>query len=203
MKINQCLTCETFPCMDVNTEAFVIPYLAVNPEDIKVIMISEAPPEDPRHYFYAPGTPDHLQTTLQAFNDGGMAVKSMKQILFNGFYLTTAIKCAKSQYAVSSQTIKNCARILERELNFFTNIKVFMLMGDVAIKAFNDISRRQTGQRAIPAGSTYKIREETFYFKDTRVFPSYLQTGKNYLIEKSKRRMIAEDIQAAWQWIQD
>jgi hypothetical protein len=31
------------------------------------------------------------------------------------------------------------------------------------------------------------------------VFPSYLQAGKAFYIEKSKRRMIAEDIRAAMQ----
>ena len=45
-----------------------------------------------------------------------------------------------------------------------------------------------------PAGSTYKIRCNEYYFSGIRVFPSYLQTGKNFLIEKSKRRMVAEDI---------
>jgi uracil-DNA glycosylase len=203
MKISQCLTCDTFPCVDVNKTAFVIPYLEIDPRKIKALMISESPPENPADYFYAPGSPDHLQTTLQAFNDGGIAVKSMKQILYRGFYLTTAIKCAKIRYAIDSQTIKNCARILEREINFFTNLEVFLLMGDVAIKAFNEISRRQTGQKAIPAGSTYKIRQEAFTFQNKRVIPSYVQTGKNYLIERSKRRMIAEDIQVAWQLIKD
>ena len=201
MKISQCLTCDTFPCTDVNKEAFAIPYLEVKPQDIQVLMISDAPPADSCQYFYAPGSPDYLKTTLQAFNDAGIPAKSMKQILFKSFYLTTAIKCAKNQNTISSQTIKNCARILEREINFFTNLKVFLLMGDVAIKAFNDISKRQTGQQAIPAGSTYKIRQEKFLFQDKRVFPSYVQTGKNYLIEKSKRRMIAEDIHSAWQLI--
>ncbi len=201
MKINHCLTCETFPCTDVNQEAFVIPYLEVKPQNIKVLMISEAPPADPTHYFYAPGSPDYMKTTLQAFNDAGISAKSMKQILYKGFYLTTAIKCAKVQYALSSRTIKNCARILEREINFFTNLDVFLLMGDVAIKAFNDICRRLTGQPAVAAGATYKIRKQKFLFQDKRVLPSYLQTGKNYLIEKSKRRMIAEDIHSAWQLI--
>ena len=34
-----------------------------------------------------------------------------------------------------------------------------------------------------------------------RVLPSYLQTGKSYLIEKSKRRMIAEDLRTALELI--
>ena len=75
-------------------------------------------------------------------------------------------------------------------------------MGDAAIKALNFISRRLTKTRAIPAGSTYKIRGETFYFGDIRVFPSYLPTGKNFLIEKSKRRMVAEDIKNAFELLQ-
>jgi len=34
-----------------------------------------------------------------------------------------------------------------------------------------------------------------------RVFPTYLQTGGNYLIEKSKRVMIAEDLKEAFEII--
>lgn len=38
--------------------------------------------------------------------------------------------------------IKTCSYLLEKELALFPNVKVYMLMGDVAIKAFNNISRR-------------------------------------------------------------
>lgn len=44
---------------------------------------------------------------------------------------------------------------------------------------------------------TYKIRGGEYYFRGARVFPSYLQAGPSFFIEKSKRRMIAEDIAAA------
>jgi len=70
-------------------------------------------------------------------------------------------------------------------------------MGDTAIKAMNYIAKRDTGKRLIPSGSTYKIRKDKYFYRQVRVFPSYLQTGKSYLIEKSKRKMIAEDIKAA------
>jgi len=72
-----------------------------------------------------------------------------------------------------------------------------MLMGDVAINAVNHIAKRAGGKRVIPAGSTYKIRGSEYTFKGLRVFPSYLQAGPSFFIEKSKRRMIAEDIAAA------
>jgi len=67
-------------------------------------------------------------------------------------------------------------------------------MGDVAIKAFNAVAKRAGEGRVIPAGSTYKIRGQKASFCGRRVFPSYLQAGPSFFIEKSKRRVIAEDI---------
>jgi hypothetical protein len=72
-----------------------------------------------------------------------------------------------------------------------------MLMGDVAIKAVNYIAKRAGAGCVIPAGPTYKIRGAEYYFRGTRAFPSYLQAGSSFFIEKSKRRMIAEDIAVA------
>jgi hypothetical protein len=72
-----------------------------------------------------------------------------------------------------------------------------MLMGDVAIKAVNYIAGRASEGRAIPAGSTYKIRGQETFFRGRRAFPSYLQAGPSFFIEKSKRHMIAEDIASA------
>jgi uracil-DNA glycosylase len=72
-----------------------------------------------------------------------------------------------------------------------------MLMGEVAIKAINHIAKRAGQGRVIPAGSTYKIRGRQYFFGNRRVFPSYLQAGPAFLIEKGKRKMIAQDIAAA------
>ena len=67
-------------------------------------------------------------------------------------------------------------------------------MGDVAIKAINYIAKRMGEARVIPAGSTYKIRGKDYSFLGMRAYPSYLQAGPSFFIEKSKRRMIASDI---------
>jgi len=64
----------------------------------------------------------------------------------------------------------------------------------VAITAINYIAKRAGQGRAIPAGSTYKIRNQEFYLQGKRALPSYLQAGPSFFIEKSKRKMIAEDI---------
>ncbi len=49
-------------------------------------------------------------------------------------------------------------------------------------------------RNVIPSGSTYKIRNDEFYWGAVRVFPSYIITGGNILIEKSKCEMIADDL---------
>ncbi|MFX0065546.1 MAG: uracil-DNA glycosylase family protein [Candidatus Hermodarchaeota archaeon] len=197
MNIANCISCQDFPCEDINKESYVLPNIEIDSSKIKLLMISEAPPTDSKDYFYASNSPFYMETTLNAFKDAGITVSSIKEIINKGFYLTTAIKCGKTGYKISVSTIKTCSHLLEKELSFFPNIRVFLLMGDVAIKAFNYIAKRTSGKKAIPSGSTYKIRKAEFYYEDKRVFPSYLQTGKNYLIEKSKRTMIAEDIKNA------
>ena len=82
-------------------------------------------------------------------------------------------------------------------MKLLPNVETILLMGDTAIKSMNYIAKRNAGKRVIPSGSTYKIRKNEYFYNEVRVFPTYLQTGKSYLIEKSKRKMIAEDINAA------
>src|SRR4030065_350661 len=106
----------------------------------------------------------------------------------------------KNSYILPSADVdntKNCSKLLGQEIALFPNVKVFMLMGDVAIKMMNGIWKKQTGKKVIPAGSTYKIRGQAYYYGDKRVLPSYTPAGKNFLIEKSKRKMVSDDIRAA------
>jgi uracil-DNA glycosylase len=160
-------------------------------------MISEAAPERASDYYYAKGNPLFQQTTVQAFKDAGRAVSSIQDLVDMGIYFTTAVKCAKKGYGVKASTVEECSIILEKELALFPNTKVLMLMGDVAIKAINSIAKRNGEPRVIPSGATYKISKQQYMFHDKRVFPSYLQAGPSFFIEKSKRRMIAEDIATA------
>lgn len=198
MRPSECIACTGFPCPDTDKKCYQIPDIDVDPEPIQMIMISEAAPKDPGDHYYAPGDPLFQRTTVQAFNDAGVYVKTIPDLLDKGVYLTTAVKCGKTGYAIKAATIKECSLLLEQELALFPGVKTLMLMGDVAIKALNYISRRNTGERAIPAGSTYKIRGGDYSYRDIAAYPSYLQAGPAFFIEKSKRRMIREDIQNAW-----
>ena len=197
MKINSCIGCKTFPCTDVKHECYAIPNIDVRVEDISIVLISEAAPPDPKDYYYAGTAALFEQTTVLAFQDAGAKVSSLQDILGLGVYLTSAVKCGKTAYAIQSGTIEACSHILEEELALFPNVQVYLLMGDVAIKAVNQIARWAGQARVIPAGSTYKLRGEPYYFNGNRALPSYLQAGPSFFIEKVKRKMIAEDIATA------
>jgi hypothetical protein len=197
MKINTCIGCKTFPCTDVKHECYAVPDVDVQVEDISIVLISEAAPHDPQDYYYAGSTALFAQTTVLAFQDAGAKVSSLKDILNLGVYLTTAVKCGKTAYGIQTGTIEACSHILEEELALFPNVQAYLLMGDVAIKAVNQVARRAGQARVIPAGSTYKIRGEPYYFQGKRALPSYLQAGPSFFIEKVKRKMIAEDIATA------
>ena len=107
------------------------------------------------------------------------------------------MKCSKTGYGIKAGTIKECSFILEEELSLFTNARVIMLMGDVAIKAINYIAMRNGEPRVIPVGSTYKIRGGEYHFREMRAFPSYLQVGPSF----GGRIPLVSTIQAVAIWV--
>jgi hypothetical protein len=199
MRVSGQIHCEHFPCFDVRPAVYSVPGLQLDPAAIWMVMVSEAAAADPADNYYARGHPLFQQTTVQAFNDAEVPVSSIRDLVRLGVYLTTAVKCGKAKAGLQPDTIEQCSHLLEKELGLFPQARVLMLMGDVAIRAVNAIARRAGEPRVIPAQATYKLRGQAFYFRGLRVFPSYLQAGPSFFIEKSKRRMIAEDIAAAMQ----
>lgn len=166
----------------------------IDPLTIKAIMINEVVPSDPVQDFYGAPDADYLKTTIPLLQGAGTAVSSIQDILQLGIYITNAVKAPKTEYVIDKSSIENSLPYLEAELSLFPNIKVIMLMGDVAKKAFNMITKKATKKNAIPAVSTYKLRSSEIYYKGIRVMPSYIMTGGNILIEKSKVTMATEDI---------
>jgi len=197
MKVNSVLQCADFPCLDTCRDSYLVPDVDIDPARVSILLISEAAPENPTNHYYAGENALFAQTTLLAFQDAGAKVASIQDILDLGVYLTTAVKCGKTGYGLATDTIQHCSHLLEKETALFPNIKVYLLMGDVAIKAVNSIAKRNGEPRVIPAGSTYKIRGGEFTFRGARAFPSYVQAGPAFFLEKVKRKMIAEDIRKA------
>lgn len=173
----------------------------IEPETIQAIMINEVVPSCPEDDFY--GKPDsaYMSTTIPMFRKAGIEIGSVQDILNNGIYITNAVKTPKSEYAVSKESIEDSLPYLEKELALFPNVKVIMLMGDVAKKAFNMISKKATKKNAVPSISTYKLRNTEIFYNGIRIMSSYIMTGQNILIEKSKFEMASKDIETMYMLI--
>ena len=197
---SECVGCQNFPCIDVDHSRYIVPGIAIDPATVRIILISEAAPAATADYYYAGAGSLFAQTTVEAFRDAGAPVSTLDDILGLGVYLTTAVKCGKTGYGVATATVQECSVILGEELALFPNVRALLLMGDVAIKALNTIAKRAGEPRVIPAGATYKLRGGEYFFREIRAFPSYLQAGPSFYIEKTKRKAIAEDIAAALVW---
>lgn len=197
MRPSDRVVCPCLACVDVDPGAHSVPAIDIAASRVSVVVVSEAAAPRVEDNYYAADDALFAQTTLQAFRDAGVNAASVAELLRRGIYFTTAVKCAKTAYGIQTATVRACSELLERELALFPNVRAILLMGDVAIKALCAIARRAGEPRPIPAGSTYKLRGPEYTWRGVRVFPSYLQAGPSFFIEKSKRRMIAEDIAAA------
>ena len=173
----------------------------IEPETIQAIMINEVVPSCPEDDFY--GKPDsaYMSTTIPMFRKAGIEIGSVQDILNNGIYVTNAVKTPKTEYAVSKESIEDSLPYLEKELALFPNVKVIMLMGDVAKKAFNMICKKATKKNAVPSISTYKLRNTEIFYNGIRIMSSYIMTGQNILIEKSKSEMASKDIETMYRLI--
>lgn len=181
----------------LNTEADIyLNNIEIDPLTIRSVMINEVVPSDPSQDFYGAPDADYLKTTIPLFQGAGAKVTSIQDILQMGIYITNAVKTPKTASAIEKSSIENSLPYLEAELSLFPNVKVIMLMGDVAKKAFNMITKKASKKNAVPAISTYKLRNSEIYYEGIRVMPSYIMTGGNILIEKSKVTMATEDIAA-------
>lgn len=176
------------------TNSIYLNNIEIDPLTIKAIMINEVVPSDALQDFYGVPGADYLKTTIPLFQGAGAEVKSIQDILQMGIYITNAVKTPKTKYAIEKNSIQDSLPYLEAELSLFPNVKVIMLMGDVAKKAFNMITKKATKKNIVPTVSTYKLRTTEIYYKGIRVMPSYIMTGGNILIEKSKVAMATEDI---------
>ena len=176
-----------------------LPYLptGVEPAAIRMMVVCEALTESGDDFLSAPRDSMFVSNLVAAFRSGGADIDSVEDLVHLGVYLTVAVKAPKGTTAISTASINEYAGLLAAELDALANVRVVVLMGDVAIKAMNAAARQRRQGRVIPPGSTYKLRHGEYRYGGVRVLPSYLPTGRSYLIERSKREMIAEDLRLA------
>ena len=171
------------------------PTVDIDPQQITMIMINEVVANTPENDFYSSDPQAaYLNTTLPLLQKAGLSVHSMADILALGIYVTSAVKLPKRSTTIQKEQLAESLPLLEKELGLFPNVRAMMLNGDVAKKKVNQLTKAQSGKNAIPAVSTYKLRNSEIYYRAIRLFPAYIMTGKNILIEKSKVDMTAADI---------
>ncbi|MHC1695644.1 MAG: uracil-DNA glycosylase [Eubacteriales bacterium] len=188
----------------LNADFLQFPDCDIDPAKIKVIMINEVVPRNQEDWFYSETPdPENMRTALGLFAGAGVPVKNIRDILDLGIYITAALKTPKESYTATPDVIRAQLPLLEAELAMFPNLKVIMLMGDVAKKAFNMITKARTNKYVIPSKPTGYIRMNEYYWNGIRVFPTYIMTGKNLLIEKGKCGTISDDIRRMMEVIQN
>lgn len=167
---------------------------ALEPAAIRVLLLTDACPPPPEvHYVYADPASLSWQNTQLILAGAGVAVQIFQDVLDRGILLATCLDGVRPE-PVTAVHLDAGARWLEGLVAPLTGLRAVGLMGDVAIGCFNRMHRRLTGRILIPAGSTYKLRAREYWWGSVRVFPSYLHTGRNFLIEKAKQRMVADDM---------
>jgi hypothetical protein len=65
MKIRDHIKCINFPCIDIDVNGYTVPVIEINPKNVWIFMITEAPLNSKEDYFYAKGNPFYLQTIIQ------------------------------------------------------------------------------------------------------------------------------------------
>ena len=91
----------------------------VDPASIRAVLINEVVPADPAQDFYGSSGEDYLSTTIPLFQQAGLPVQSIQDILGMGIYITNAVKTPKSGYSIEKSAIEESLPWLEAELALF------------------------------------------------------------------------------------
>ena len=99
---------------DLDPNILQFPDCEVNPANIKVVMINEVVPKNPNDWFYSDSPdPENKKTAFGLFEGAGVHVKSMRDVLNMGIYITTALKTPKEGYTADPDALKAQLPLLE------------------------------------------------------------------------------------------
>ncbi len=164
----------------------------LEPKNVKLLFVSEAPPLNTHFYFYNENSNDQLRNRVFGIlHDVGYELNSIKDFNDAGFYLLPTAKCPSARNGLNSapggRVIKLCAGLhLKREIEYIKPDGIVLLgrtallgflrlcnLWDVHVHDSVDLGR---GTVSEVAGRVLKVK---ILDKDVTVIPSYWPTRRH------------------------
>ncbi|MHC1600171.1 MAG: uracil-DNA glycosylase family protein [Candidatus Methanospirareceae archaeon] len=185
-EIKQCTKCNEEGLSEVRCPDIRVPTL--EPGNVKLLFVSEAPPLNTQFYFYNEVSNDRLRNRLFGIlHDVGYEINSINDFYDAGFYLLPTAKCPSTRNgrntAPSARVIKLCAgQHLKREIAFIKPDGV-VLLGRTALQGFLRLCnlwgvhvQDSVGTVSEVAGRVLKVK---ILDKDVKVISSYWPTRRH------------------------
>ncbi len=202
-EIRQCKKCKEEDNCEVICPDERVP--VSEPQDVKLLFISEAPPLNSRYYFYNKKSNDRLRNSLFEIlrTDLGYEISSVSDFIAAGFYLLPTAKCPSARNgqnaAPHGKVIKLCAEChLKREIEYIKPDGI-CLLGRTALRGFF-ILRNLWGMR-VQVGRTLseaagKVLEMKMGDKNIKFMISYYPTRRHRRFHEISEhiRMLMEEI---------
>ncbi|MGB2727633.1 MAG: uracil-DNA glycosylase family protein [Halobacteriota archaeon] len=179
------------------------------PQNVKLLFVSEAPPLNSRYYFYNENSNDRLRNSLFDLlrTDMGYEIRSINDFIAAGFYLLPTVKCPSAREgrnaAPGGRVIKLCAeQHLKLEIEYIKPEGV-CLLGRTALRGFFILRNLWDVQLQNPreAGRTLseaagKVLEVKIGDKNTKFVSSYYPTRRHRRFHEISEhiRMLMEEL---------
>lgn len=174
--------------MEVNCPDDRIP--TSEPQNVKLLFVSEAPPLNNRYYFFHESTNDRLRNSVFALlrTDLDYEISTIADFIATGFFLLPTVKCPSAKEgrnaAPTRNAIKLCAELhLKREIEHIMPDGI-CLLGRTALQGFLILRDMWEARSCGSVGRTLtesagKVLEVKILDKDIKVIISYWPTKRH------------------------
>ncbi|HJH27635.1 MAG TPA: hypothetical protein C5S37_12935 [Methanophagales archaeon] len=207
-EIKRCEKCKEEGICEVRCPDERVP--VSEPQNVKLLFVSEAPPLNTRYYFYHENSNDRLRNSLFKILrcDLGYEINTINDFIAAGFYLLPTVKCPSARNgrnaAPAKSVIKLCAeRHIKREIEHVKPEGV-CLLGRTALQGFLTL-RNLWGmqmQDSMDMGGTLseaagKVLEVKISDKSTKFMISYWPTKRHRKFHDISKhiRVLMEEIE--------
>jgi len=187
-EIKQCTKCREEGFSKVRCPDIRVPTL--EPQNVKLLFVSEAPPLNTQFYFYNEDSNDRLRNRIFGILcDVSYEINSINDFNDAGFYLLPTVKCPSARdgrnTAPNARVIKLCAaEHLKREIAFIKPNGV-ALLGRTALQGFLRLCKLWDVHDSVDLGRgtvsevAGNVLEVKILDKGVKVIPSYWPTRRH------------------------